>query len=149
MTERNVEHTDAMDEQRRRAQAGQQMSTADIAGARNRPADGTPQASVQRTAAPAGHGAGDGPAPLLPQNDVQTLRSQWTDIQAGFVDKPRESVESADALVANVMQRLAESFNSERTRLEKQWSGGGDPSTEDLRLALQHYRSFFDRLLSL
>ncbi len=148
MTEQDVKHTEAMDEHRRRAQAGQ-MSTADIASA-NRPVDGTPQAPARRAMAPDGPSAGTGrPAPLLPEKDVQDLRSQWTDIQAGFVDRPRESVESADGLVANVMQRLAESFNSERARLEKQWGGGGDPSTEDLRLALQHYRSFFDRLLSL
>ncbi len=88
-------------------------------------------------------------APLLPKDYVEELRSQWTDIQAGFVDRPRESVEGADTLVAGVMQRLAETFANERSGLEAQWSQGGNASTEDLRLALQHYRSFFDRLLTL
>jgi hypothetical protein len=33
--------------------------------------------------------------------------------------------------------------------LEKRWGQGDSVSTEDLRLALQRYRSFFDRLLKL
>jgi hypothetical protein len=33
--------------------------------------------------------------------------------------------------------------------LEKQWDRGDNVSTEDLRVALQRYRSFFDRLLNL
>jgi hypothetical protein len=64
------------------------------------------------------------------------------------VDEPRRTVEQADELVAQVMQRLAESFASERERLEGQWGRGEDVSTEDLRVALQRYRSFFQRLLS-
>jgi hypothetical protein len=47
------------------------------------------------------------------------------------------------------MKRLAETFANERSKLEGQWSRGDNVSTEDLRVALQHYRSFFDRLLSL
>ena len=64
------------------------------------------------------------------------------------MDEPRQCVEKADQLVARVVQRLAESFSQERSRLEGQWSKGEDVSTEDLRIALQRYRSFFDRLLS-
>ena len=64
------------------------------------------------------------------------------------VHEPRKCVEKADQLVARVVQRLAESFSQERSRLEDQWSKGEDVSTEDLRIALQRYRSFFDRLLS-
>ena len=52
------------------------------------------------------------------------------------------------ALVADVMKRLAESFASERGTLEKQWDRGDNVTTEDLRVALQRYRTFFDRLLS-
>ena len=66
----------------------------------------------------------------------------------GFVDEPRDSVAQADALVADLMQQLAASFSEERERLEKQWDSGDDVSTEDLRVALTRYRSFFDRLLS-
>jgi hypothetical protein len=63
------------------------------------------------------------------------------------VDEPRRTVEQADELVAEVMKRLAEGFAAERERLEQQWGRGEDVSTEDLRLALQRYRSFFQRLL--
>jgi len=69
-------------------------------------------------------------------------------VQTGFVDEPRAAVEQADALVAEVMKRLADSFATERQALEQQWSRGDDVSTEELRLALRRYRSFFDRLLS-
>jgi hypothetical protein len=83
--------------------------------------------------------------PLL--RDGESYVSRWQTIQAGFVDEPQRAVQDADALVAEVMQQLADSFAAERDRLEKQWSGGGDAGTEDLRLALQRYRSFFNRLL--
>jgi len=88
---------------------------------------------------------GDG-APLLA--DSEGFQSRWEEIQVRFVDEPRGAVEDADALVATVMQRLAESFAQERERLEAQWGRGEDISTEDLRVALQRYRSFFQRLLS-
>src|SRR6478609_772940 len=68
--------------------------------------------------------------------------------QASFVDQPRDAVAEADALVADLMQRLAASFSHERERLEGHWDRGDDVSTEDLRVALTRYRSFFDRLLS-
>jgi hypothetical protein len=70
-------------------------------------------------------------------------------VQTGFVDEPRQTVEEADKLVAAVMQRLADGFTKERSGLEKQWDNGDKASTEDLRVALQRYRSFFDRLLKL
>jgi len=69
-------------------------------------------------------------------------------VQTGFVDEPRRAVEEADKLVATVMKRLAESFATERSNLEKQWDRGDNVSTEDLRVALQRYRTFFDRLLN-
>jgi hypothetical protein len=86
--------------------------------------------------------------PLLAADVVSQLRNQWTDIQAGFVDEPRRAVERADGLVADAIKRLAETFSNERAQLESQWDRGGDVSTEDLRQALQRYRSFFSRLLS-
>jgi hypothetical protein len=85
-------------------------------------------------------------APLLA--DSEGFQSRWEEIQVRFVDEPRGAVEDADALVATVMQRLAEGFAQERERLEAQWGRGEDISTEDLRVALQRYRSFFQRLLS-
>jgi len=91
----------------------------------------------------------EGKMPLFPENDLQHLHSEWTNIQSKFVDEPRRSVEEADHLVAQTIQRLAQSFANARSGLEGQWARGGDVSTEDLRVALQRYRSFFDRLLAI
>jgi hypothetical protein len=93
-------------------------------------------------------GAAAEATPLFAADETENLRSDWSTIQTAFVDEPRQCVEKADQLVARVVQRLAESFSQERSRLEGQWSKGEDVSTEDLRIALQRYRSFFDRLLS-
>jgi hypothetical protein len=89
------------------------------------------------------------PMPLFTESEMGDFRSQWSKVQTGFVDEPRRTVENADKLVAAVMQRLSEGFANERSGLEKQWERGDNVSTEDLRLALQRYRSFFDRLLKL
>jgi hypothetical protein len=89
------------------------------------------------------------PMPLFTESEMGDFRSQWSKVQTGFVDEPRRTVEDADKLVAAVMQRLAEGFANERSGLEKQWDQGDKVSTEDLRIALQRYRSFFDRLLKL
>jgi hypothetical protein len=86
--------------------------------------------------------------PLFAGEDVDRFRGRWQEVQAGFVDEPRQAVQDADALVAELMQRLAETFSNERSSLESQWDGDGDVSTEDLRVALQRYRGFFQRLLS-
>jgi len=88
-------------------------------------------------------------AQLFPDNELRDLRSRWDSIQTAFVDEPRSAVEQADKLVASAMQRLGEAFADERSNLEKQWDRGDDVSTEDLRIALQRYRSFFQRLLSI
>ena len=86
---------------------------------------------------------------LFSDSELGDFRSQWSKVQTGFVDEPRRTVEEADKLVAAVMQKLAEGFANERSGLEKKWESGDNVSTEDLRLALQLYRSFFDRLLEL
>ncbi len=84
---------------------------------------------------------------LFPEKEANDFHTRWTDIQTGFVDEPRRSVEQADALVAEVIKRLANGFAEERSKLEGQWGRGDDVSTEDLRVTLQRYRAFFDRLL--
>lgn len=119
-------------------------------GGKGEPAAGAPAASA-RNSNGHGNGTGDGarPAPLFPTDQAASLRDRWMDLQAGFVDEPQSAVQQADGLVAEVIQRLAKSFADERSQLEHQWEGGGDVSTEDLRVALRRYRSFFDRLLSL
>jgi hypothetical protein len=86
--------------------------------------------------------------PLFVQSDTQDFRQRWERIQIGFVDEPRKAVQQADELVATAMKKLAVIFAAERGRLEEEWNERENVSTEDLRLALRRYRSFFDRLLS-
>jgi hypothetical protein len=88
------------------------------------------------------------PTQLLAGAELDEMVARWKEIQTQFVDEPRRAVHDADALVADLMQRLAQIFATERGNLESQWAGGGDVSTEDLRQGLQRYRSFFERLLA-
>ena len=85
---------------------------------------------------------------LLGDNDLSGLRSRWDDVQAAFVDNPKECVQKADTLVAEVVEQLTTGFSDARSRLEAQWARGESASTEDLRVALKRYRDFFQRLLS-
>ena len=88
-------------------------------------------------------------APLFADGVDRDFRNRWRDIQTGFVDEPRSAVEQADQLVAQLMQGLAQSFSTERGKLEKQWEASEKVSTEQLRVAFTRYRSFFDRLLAI
>ena len=87
-------------------------------------------------------------ASLLDDSELQSLTMRWKDIQAEFVDEPTTAVKEADALVAELMQRLAAMFATERHELENRWASGSEVSTEDLRQGLRLYRSFFERLLA-
>lgn len=88
-------------------------------------------------------------SPLFGEETERQFRTQWHDIQTGFVDEPRRAVEKADELVARLMQQLAQSFSDQRTNLERQWERSDKISTEELRVALRRYRSFFERLLAI
>jgi hypothetical protein len=88
-------------------------------------------------------------AALFAPDVAGDFRSRWDAVQIGFVDDPRQAVRQADELVAQVMKSLAESFSAERARLEGQLEQKDSASTENLRVALRRYRSFFQRLLSL
>jgi hypothetical protein len=87
--------------------------------------------------------------PLFLEDVANDFRSRWDKIQTGFVDEPRQAVQQADELVAQAIKRLAEKFAEERNRLEQQWDRGDQVNTEDLRVALRTYRSFFQRLLTI
>jgi hypothetical protein len=96
-----------------------------------------------------GVAADPGPrASLLADGELQSITARWKDIQAEFVYQPSQAVHEADALVTELMQRLAAMFATERAELEKRWAGGHQVSTEDLRQGLRRYRSFFERLLA-
>ncbi|GGR18770.1 hypothetical protein GCM10010497_21040 [Streptomyces cinereoruber] len=133
-----------------------------------RETDGRPPAPVERDPGPAeksappgpsdvrpaplakatGHGDDEHVPDLLGKADGDAYRERWREIQGRFVDDPREAVHSADELVADVMKTLAEAFADHKHTLEGQWSEGRDADTEDLRVALREYRSFFNRLLT-
>ena len=91
-------------------------------------------------------------APLFDEAAGRNLRARWMTIQTEFVDEPRDAVQKADSLVAEVLRSLTDTFAREREELEAGWSGGDgsdrEISTEDLRLAIQRYRNFFNRLLT-
>ena len=135
------------------AQPQEKLSTADVVSAGAAPSrteqagsiDEAPS-NVRRIDRPPS--SGERPSALLADEEAATLRRRWETIQIGFVDEPRRAVEDADSLVAQAMKRVAEVFADERAQLERQWSEGQNVSTEDLRVALTRYRSFFDRLLS-
>jgi hypothetical protein len=89
----------------------------------------------------------DEPAPqLFADQEIQGFRAEWQEIQGAFVDDPQQAVHEADELVAAVIQSLASTFAEHKTELEAQWRQGEAP-TEDLRVALRQYRSFFNQLL--
>jgi hypothetical protein len=88
-------------------------------------------------------------AQLFPDTECHDFRARWERIQVNFVDEPRRAVQEADSLVADTMRRLIDNFSGERKKMEAIWVRGDDVSTEDLRVSLQRYRSFFNRLLTL
>ena len=87
--------------------------------------------------------------PLFENASAEKFRTRWLAIQSKFVDDPRDSVKQADDLVADIIKSVTMSFADRRISLEKQWNNGEDISTEDMRVALKRYRSFFERLLTL
>jgi hypothetical protein len=150
MSDRELSTRDLAEKPETAPEASEQPDPASEPLARERSAD-EPDAdsSVEADSSVAeSDSTSDDREPLLSEDETGGFTTRWREIQTGFVDEPRESVAQADALVADLMQQLAASFASERERLEKQWDSGDDVSTEDLRVALTRYRSFFDRLLS-
>ena len=126
------------------------ISTSDIAAAMDRRDQPVAErVEARRPDAPGAHLADDAPAPLFADDELGGYRTRWSGIQTGFVDEPRHAVEEADTLVAEVIKRLAEVFAEERTQLEAHWEHAEQVSTEDLRIAMRRYRSFFERLLAI
>ncbi len=98
---------------------------------------------------------GSGPAPvaapgepsaLLGSIDAGAVRARFLDIQAGFVDEPRQAVQEAERFVDELVQGLVRALETERAKLKATIEEG---STEDLRIAVRGYRAFVDRLLNL
>jgi hypothetical protein len=126
-----------------------EIHTEDLA----RPSEAADRAVLERGPVVVGHETVSRPAEvartvLFKDDESGQFRTRWTEVQSAFVDSPRSAVERADSLVAETMKRLAEMFSDERKKLEGQWDRGDNVTTEDLRVALQRYRAFFDRLLN-
>ncbi|OBG24206.1 hypothetical protein [Mycobacterium sp. 852002-51057_SCH5723018] len=106
----------------------------------------------EAAAVPAGHSGEEAESPTKPSlfadEELGDLRARWAAVQAAFVDDPKECVHKADHLVSDLVEQLTTGFAHARSRLEEQWARGEEASTEDLRLALMHYREFFERLLA-
>jgi len=84
---------------------------------------------------------------LLSREESELFRTRWNEIQGKFVDDPRSAVQQADGLVSEVIEKITQMFANEHSSLDGEWNQGVDVSTEDLRKALQHYRSFFNRMV--
>jgi hypothetical protein len=127
------------------------LSTADLAGAadRQREQEPAPDTMSDRQQRPAMERDGEPLAALFLGPVAEDFRRRWDAVQIGFVDDPRQAVRSADELVAQVMKTLAETFAEQRAGIEAGVDRGEQADTENLRVALQRYRSFFQRLLSL
>jgi hypothetical protein len=162
--------TDEIRNSRPTDQTDAELTTADLAGTSQKTPRGLNDSPIETESQPVGSareavttdrgragtpGTATAPAldqeaaPLFSSSEANDLRARWDAIQVGFVDEPRRAVEQADKLVAGTMKRLPEIFADERSKLEGQWDQGENVSTEDLRLGLRRYRSFFSRLLSL
>lgn len=96
----------------------------------------------------AAHGARTDDEPLFAADEADDLQTRWRALQTDFVDDPQDAVQRADELVAQVIGSLANTFAEHRRSLEEQWKQEGHADTEELRVALRRYRTFFDRLLS-
>jgi hypothetical protein len=128
---------------------GEKLTTADLAGQTAQREDAAQDSQTQQQNVEVRDGGDHADLePLLGADEAESFRQRWQSIQTGFVDEPQAAVQQADALVAELMQRLAQTFHEERESLESQLSSGSESSTEDLRVGLQRYRSFFERLLS-
>ncbi|MEV6912426.1 hypothetical protein [Amycolatopsis sp. NPDC051071] len=128
-------HTDGIDTDG--GDSGHTLSTEDLVAAEPEPATET---------APKGESGEDDAQALFEDVDVERFRGSWQGIQTAFVDDPQRAVKEADELVAVVIQNLAATFADHKKELESAWSQG-EPATEDLRIALRQYRSFFNQLL--
>jgi hypothetical protein len=107
-----------------------------------------PSAAAAATDAPSAQPESSADEVLFAADDLADLRARWAGVQAAFVDDPKDCVQKADVLVSDLVEQLTTGFAQARSHLEEQWSRGEEASTEDLRLALMHYREFFERLLA-
>lgn len=106
-----------------------------------------PPLKADRDTPPPTASADEPPVHLFQPEAAERFRAEWQQVQTRFVDDPKDAVQDADRLVAEVLQSLAGTFTERKQELEGQWHGDSEAVTEDLRLALRSYRTFFNQLL--
>ena len=104
----------------------------------------------------------------LSRPDHDRFASEWTQVQAEFVDEPVSAVSDADRLIQDVMSKrgypvqnfdrraadisvehpeVVENYRSAHSIAVKEGRSEGQANTEALRKAMVYYRSLFDELL--
>jgi len=105
-----------------------ELTTDQIAGFEPQGTDTPDSANVEPSAAMPS--AADAPVEpqvqLLGADELQAMLEQWQQIQGEFVDEPQRAIHDADALVADLMQRLARTFAQQSDQLDAQLSNGND-----------------------
>lgn len=146
---------DAMPEDERRRDHAADRDSRDVPDAGRAGDNGTDVHDVGRDPSSERRSPASGPdtvtewsGDLLSSDDRSGYQKRWDDIQVRFIDEPRESVRKADDLVGEVTTRIADRFSSARGDMEQRWEGGNEPTTEELRQAVQRYRDFFQRLVA-
>ncbi|MFG3707883.1 hypothetical protein ACGF7U_24555 [Micromonospora sp. NPDC047670] len=98
------------------------------------------------TSRPAGSTVAAEPASLFDRATAQGFRDRWRDVQLRFVDDPRAAAGEAQSLVDEAIQALASALSAQKNKLGG-WQDAGSADTEQLRMAVRHYRDFLDRVL--
>ncbi|WP_336217161.1 hypothetical protein [Nonomuraea sp. LPB2021202275-12-8] len=84
-------------------------------------------------------------------SDPSSVLDRWHDLQASFVDDPREAVQRADSLMDEVMTSIRDTLERRLHELQEPWKNT-DPDeteTERLRMALRAYRNVLHKLMPL
>jgi hypothetical protein len=93
---------------------------------------------------------GDAPAAaesaIWTEDSTRDLRERWREAQLGFVDDPQQAADEIRTLVNEAAEALTAALASHREQLNS-WPANGD--TEQYRMIVQRYHTFFERLLTL
>ncbi|HUR09512.1 MAG TPA: hypothetical protein VM347_43730 [Nonomuraea sp.] len=109
----------------------------------------TADVPVEPEPAPARAHAVPPQSPALFDQDLDQAHTRWRDLQATFVDDPREAMERADGLVEEIVITLTSSLTTRTSELRDRWKHADQSDTEQLRLALRDYRAMLEQLLAM
>ncbi|MEO3814086.1 hypothetical protein ABGB17_34245 [Sphaerisporangium sp. B11E5] len=83
--------------------------------------------------------------PTPPAEPGVDFRQRWREVQASFVDDPRDAVRQADELVDEVFSHVVK----RKQDLTDRWKDSDQGDTERLRVTLREYRSLLDELVDI